>query len=668
MGTKSLQFRIILGITISLVIITVVTSIFSVYTTRTYLQEDTRQSVDERNHGIMQMFDIYKINAQAHANALAKYPQLIDATKRRDAQALFAITKPLMEDSKLDYMVITDPKGFVIIRTHEPGKIPKANDNIANQVNVAQAMNGKTFVGIEEGKMVKLSVRAGAPLYDETGTLIGVISTGYVVSQNGIVDTAKKMFGAEFSLFLQGERVATTLMSEDGNRLVGTVLDNPVIIQTVLKEGKAYSGFNIVEGKKYTVLYVPLVGADGKIIGIVFTGIPVAFIEKIANAMTYRVVGVAGFGLVLVVAAAVFFIRRMLRPLHLMLEKIQEVARGNFRIELINIQSDDEIGRLAGAFNTMLTSLRGLIFQVTQSSERVALSSEQLTTSAKQSALVSSQVAGTITQVAEETDRQVKSVEVTNMVVEEQISTRIGQIADSAHAMASASDKTTNAAQEGGKRVDQAVKQIGNIEKAVTRSAQVVIRLGSRSKEIGQIIDTIYGIAGQTNLLALNAAIEAARAGEQGRGFAVVAEEVRKLAEQSQDAAKQIAALIGEIQNETDEAVKAMEEGTHEVKLGTEIINTAGRSFDEIVMMVQQVSGQVGEISVAIQEMASGSKQVVSSMKELDEIGRNTAGHAQTVSAATQEQATTIEEIAGSSQVLGKMAEELRSAVQQFEI
>jgi len=667
MGNKSLQFRIILGITLSLVLITVIITGFSVYTTRTYLQENARQDVNERNQGMIQMLDLYKTNAQAHANALSKHPQLIDAAKRRDAQALFAITKPLMKDSKLDYMVITDPKGFAIIRTHEPEKIPKADDSIANQVNVAQAITGKSFVGIEEGKVVKFSVRAGAPLYDETGALIGVISTGYVISQNEIVDNAKKMFGAEFTLFLQDERVATTLVNGEGKRIAGTLLDNPVISQTVLKEGKIYSGTNKIDGKDYSVTYGPIVGANGKVIGMVFSGIPTTLMEQIIDNMTYRILGIAVLVLVIVIAIGIVFIRRMLSPLQLMLGKIQEVAGGNLKVSLLDIHSSDEIGRLAAAFNTMLASLRELIRRVAHSSDQVATSSEQLTTGAEQSALVASQVASTITQVAGGTERQVKSVEATNMVVD-QISIRIEQITASVHAMASASDKTTSAAQEGSKRVNQAVQQIGNIEKAVTHSAQVVMRLGDRSKEIGQIIDTISGIADQTNLLALNAAIEAARAGEQGRGFAVVAEEVRKLAEQSQDATKQIAALIGEIQNETDKAVMAMEEGTREVKVGTEIINTAGRSFGEIVMMVNQVSSQVGEISVAIQEMASGSKQVVSSMRELDKIGKDTADHAQTVSAATQEQSASMEEIAASSQVLAKMAEELQNAVRQFEI
>lgn len=667
MNKNSLQFRVILGITVSLLLTAFLIAGFSVYTIKNSLNENASQEASDNYQGMLQILDIYKVNAQGHAQSLAKNPQIVDAAKKRDAQALFAVTTPLMKDSNLDYMVITDTKGNAIIRTHEPGKIPKADDNIANQMNIAQAIGGKSFVGIEEGKVVKLSVRAGAPLYDETGTLVGTVSTGYVISQNEIVDNAKKMFGAEFTLFLQNERVATTIESAEGKRLVGTSLDNQSISDAVLKEGKTYIGSNKIAGTEYAVAYGPLTGANGKTIGIVFTGKPTSIIQGIINQVIYRTIIVSIAALAVVLIGVIFFTRRTLKPIELLLVKFREVAAGNLGVSLLEVQSRDEIGKLAEAFNKMLQSLRVLIGKVANSAEQVAAASEQLTASAEQSALAASQVAETITEVAAGSEKQVSSVNGTTVVVEN-ISTGIGQIAANSKSMADTSDRTAEAAHEGGKMIEQAIRQIGNIESTVAGSAEVVLKLGERSKEIGQIIDTISGIAGQTNLLALNAAIEAARAGEQGRGFAVVAEEVRKLAEQSEDAAKQIAALIGEIQDDTDEAVKAMEAGTHEVKIGTEVVNTAGRSFGEIKALVGQVSKQVGDISAAIQEMAGGSQKVVLSMQEIDGISRETASHTQTVSAAIEEQSASMEEIASSSHALAQMAEELQNAVNQFKM
>jgi methyl-accepting chemotaxis protein len=168
--------------------------------------------------------------------------------------------------------------------------------------------------------------------------------------------------------------------------------------------------------------------------------------------------------------------------------------------------------------------------------------------------------------------------------------------------------------------------------------------------------------------LALNAAIEAARAGEQGRGFAVVAEEVRRLAEQSQDAAKQIATLIREIQGDTDKAVEAMNDGTREVKLGAEVVNAAGQAFQEIVELIKKVSGRMQEISSPIEQLAAGSQQIVESVKSIDELSIRASGESQTVSAATEEQSASVEEIAAASQSLTKLAQELQEIVVKFRV
>lgn len=209
---------------------------------------------------------------------------------------------------------------------------------------------------------------------------------------------------------------------------------------------------------------------------------------------------------------------------------------------------------------------------------------------------------------------------------------------------------------------------MAQLENTVNTSAEVVEKLGERSKEIGQIVDTISGIAGQTNLLALNAAIEAARAGEQGRGFAVVAEEVRKLAEQSQEAAGRIAQLIGDIQGDTDKAVVAMSEGTREVKMGADVVNAAGDMFREIVELVSQVSAQVREISAAIQQMASGSQQIVGVVQKIDRLSKSSSVESQSVSAATEEQLASMEEIAAASQTLSKLAQDLQVEVTKFRV
>ncbi len=354
------------------------------------------------------------------------------------------------------------------------------------------------------------------------------------------------------------------------------------------------------------------------------------------------------------------------RPVGALVAVAQQIAQGNLA-QKVEIKRNDEIGELQKAFKAMVQNWREVVTNVQANAHQVATSSEELTASAEQSAQAANQVADAITNVAQGTEKQLKAVNATVAVVE-QMSAGIQQIAANTNMVSQASEKTAGAATNGGKAVDTAVSQMNAIEKTVEHSARVVAKLGERSKEIGQIVATISGIAGQTNLLALNAAIEAARAGEQGRGFAVVAEEVRKLAEQSQEAAKQIAALIQEIQSDTDQAVVAMDAGTREVKIGTEVVNGAGVAFREIVALIDQMSSQVREISAAIQQMAGGSQQIVTAVREIDKVSKETSGQTQAVSAATEEQSASMEEVAASSEALAKMAEELQAAVKRFSL
>lgn len=373
--------------------------------------------------------------------------------------------------------------------------------------------------------------------------------------------------------------------------------------------------------------------------------------------LAFIVLGISGWYITRIIAV----------PLKTMVLICKEMASGDFRDAPRKIVRKDEIGQVGDALAEMRDTLRKLMKQVNESSEQLAAASEELTASADQSAQAANQVAESITGVAHGAEKQLSVASDTSAVMQ-QMSASIQQVAANANQMAGQTVHAADRAKEGNKSVDKAVNQMASIEHTVTNSAQVVAKLGERSKEIGQIVDTISGIAGQTNLLALNAAIEAARAGEQGRGFAVVAEEVRKLAEQSQDAAKQIAALISEIQSDTDKAVVAMEDGTREVKLGAEVVNDSGKAFQEIANMVTNVSEQTKEISAAIEQMSIGSQQIAGSVKEIDELSKKTSGEAQTVSAATEEQSASMEEIASSSQALAQLAMKLREAVSKFQI
>ncbi len=346
---------------------------------------------------------------------------------------------------------------------------------------------------------------------------------------------------------------------------------------------------------------------------------------------------------------------------------VTEIAGGKITRDSIRVQSNDEIADLAAAINTMKTNMRTMIQQVMDSAELLAASSAQLKDNSGQMAQAGSQVADSINAIASGAEQQLASVDATAAVIT-QMSAGIQQAAANAAEINERSGEAAETAIVGSESVKGAILHMNKIEENVAHSAEVVAQLGMRSKEIGQIIDTISQIASQTNLLALNAAIEAARAGEQGRGFAVVAEEVRKLAEQSQDAAKQIAGLIGMIQTDTDRAVAVMNEGPELVSQGADVVHMAGLAFQDINDLVQTIHEQMQQVSDTLQQISTGSQQIVLSVERIDQHSKLAVGKTQAASAATEEQSASSQEIAAASEELSGTAEELRRIVDRFQL
>lgn len=371
--------------------------------------------------------------------------------------------------------------------------------------------------------------------------------------------------------------------------------------------------------------------------------------------------------LIFAVIGSVYLARRISQPLGAVVESAKNIAKGDLTARSIQYQANDEIGDLVKSFSIMNNNLRSLVVEVTNSSNQVAAASEELTASSGQLAQAAGQVAETVINVASGASHQVDAVEETMSVVQEMTSA-IKHIATNSHNVSAKSDETTRAAIAGGEAVIEATNQMKVIKNSVTQSTQVVGKLGERSEQIGEIVAVISGIAGQTNLLALNAAIEAARAGEQGRGFAVVADEVRKLAEQSHEAAKKISEIIRAIQSETHIAVETMNRGNIEVVRGTEVIAATGDRFTFIVTMVQQLNSEIQEISVAAEELSTSSEKVVHSVDRIRAVASDTASDTQTISASTEEQSASMEEIASSSQSLEHMASKLQGVISKFHL
>ncbi|AET68738.1 methyl-accepting chemotaxis protein [Desulfosporosinus orientis DSM 765] len=359
--------------------------------------------------------------------------------------------------------------------------------------------------------------------------------------------------------------------------------------------------------------------------------------------------------------------RAMSKPLQKMLVSVRELAAGNLKVEQISLQSKDEIGQLAEAFNQMILSLAALISRVSVSSQEVNSSAHQLHAITKQGSIASGHIAAAVTEVAAGTEKQAASVSETVSAIE-QINANIQMVAESSQRVTALTAKTALTTEEGQGSLTQAMEQMNNINTSTQTVKNAINMLADSSEQIAGIARSISGITDQTNLLALNAAIEAARAGEHGRGFSVVADEVRKLAEKAKAATAEITALVVVNQENIAHAVMAMNQEEAHVSTGIDAVNKVGYGLNDILISISEVSAQVATIAASIQQMAGGSHQIVAGVQEIGAVSQGTAEQAANAYSEIEEFTASIDEIYLSCQSLTNLAANLQAGISHFRI
>ena len=538
---------------------------------------------------------------------------------------------------------------------------PRTRDWYKDTKKTGKMLVSEAYV---DGTSKELCVSITAPVKDKAGKFIGAVCEDVSLKALG-EQTKNVLYHGKGTGILIETQTGKVLATAGNEKVMGDIKEDEGLGSKFAEMKEKGNGYFMTteQGVDYVFAYTT-VESTGWLLGI---SVEKDFVFAKANDLRIRYAVVSIIGIIITGLACLKFSGQIVSIILALTEHMAELAKGNLRLEDIKVDSKDELGQMADGFNAMSRNLRKLLQKISETAMQVASSSEELTAGAQQSAEAATNVAQTIVDVAMGVEKQLNSVDEAKQDVDT-VFEDITNVTKQADQATEGSRQAKEAAEHGGSLMQSAVDRMGGIEKSVMSSAEVVKKLGENSQQIGQIVETISSIADQTNLLALNAAIEAARAGEAGRGFSVVAEEVRKLAEQSQQATEEIKVRIATIQADTEAAVAAMQSGTNEVQEGTAAINEVGTQFRQILGMVGDIERQMGDINRAIKTVSDGTTSIVSAVDDINEVSRATSDHTQTISAAAEEQSASSQEIASASQALAALAGDLQDIMKQFKI
>jgi methyl-accepting chemotaxis protein len=388
---------------------------------------------------------------------------------------------------------------------------------------------------------------------------------------------------------------------------------------------------------------------------------------KSMNTMSQWLFGVVFFALVIMTTIfGILSVRSIVVPLKKIQKQLDLISKGEGDLtKEISITTKDELGDLAASFNLFLRSLRKLINQVRNSSVQVKHTSETLQAASHDVIEATKIMNNNIKEVAASAENQSEMTHQSTDAVEEMV-IGITQINDNASNVSDLANHATSKAETGSTDLKELVRQIDSIHEFIEQSLESILNLENKSTEIGDILKIIQSISDQTNLLALNAAIEAARAGEAGKGFAVVANEVRKLAEQSSDATKNISQIINSVQRETQQTVSIFNQVKGKVDSGRDFAQSTQAKFHEIIHSFEEISSKIQEISGTTEELSASSEEVSASVNEINIISRQLKEIVKKISKYSDVHLKNIDTVQQDATQLSNMSADLNTAVGKF--
>jgi len=490
---------------------------------------------------------------KTQAIALAADPRLAEAITKKDTAALQNIAKMFISGSGVDSATVCDREGNVLGRGHSD----KAGDNISNQINVKKALTGQTTVSIEEGALIKFSLRAGAPVKAEN-RIIGVVSAGTNLSgTNTFVDRIKKIFGIECTFFKDDERISTTL-ERDGKRLVGTKMDNPKVIETVLQKGQTFLARNKIAGKNYNTAYWPIMNAEGKITGMTFIGKDRSGMEDMIRSTILAILGAGLLVGALMAVLGYFLTRTIVKPI---LKDIASLNNGAEDVSSAAGQVSSTSRQLAEGASAQASTLE----ETSSSMEEMASMTQQNADNAGQAMTLMSEVAaivekvnGHVSQTAEAVQEAAHTSEETGKIIKtiDEIAFQTNLLAlnaaveaaragEAGAGFAVVADEVRNLALRAAEAARSTSTLIENTVSAVRRSSELTGQTAEAFKENMEVARKVGGLIEEI----------AAASREQAQGIAQINKavaEMDKVVQQTAASAEESAGVAKEMSDESE--------------------------------------------------------------------------------------------------------------------
>jgi methyl-accepting chemotaxis protein len=546
---------------------------------------------------------------------------------------------------------------------------------------VSHALKGESKSGIlfDEKAQVPFSRRAGAPIYHQ-GEIVGTVVLILNLGSEALVDSLKATTGMEVTLFRDNIRFMTSIKGPDGNRIIGTKLNNSAIEEKVLIKGETAIGKANIQGRPYNTAYWPMRDADNNIVGMWFIGNS-AVQQNAAQNRAIVMIAVCSLGIAIFLAFVATLVgKRIALPLKHATDYAVLVADGNLDAPMTNVKSNDEVGLLANALSRMVGTLKERIAEaenVSNQAREQAKNAETAKLAAEAAGEEARKKQENMLAAAHRLEDAVKIIKNASADLTERIRmAEDGAVKQAEHVTASAgaitemsssaqevagnaahakdfSDQTRGKASAGAGIVEEVVNDIRTVQKNSIALKQDMTVLDEHAKSINQVMGVISDIADQTNLLALNAAIEAARAGDAGRGFAVVADEVRKLAEKTMASTDDVSQAVSAIRKSMDKSMTQVDTTVSNIEQTTRTAVKSGEALREIVNMAGDTARQMEGIVTACDQQSIVSEEVSNGISNVNVLASRTVE-------IMKEAAHDVASLASQTDSLGVLVDEMK--------